>query len=97
MTPQKVMYACSKYALILEARCGARPIRDPDAKSGPERLNHVRWMCDEIPNFLKTDQPFETETSISKREKAMRWLGFVQGVISAYDVLTVEEMKEDNR
>ena len=30
-------------------------------------------------------------------DKAMRWLGFIQGVLYAHNVFTIDEMKEHNR
>jgi len=51
-------------------------------------MNHIRWMVNEIPKII--DQP-------CKKEKAMRWLGFVQGVLWLKGYYTIEEMKGHNR
>ena len=52
--------------------------------SGP-RLEHLAWMLQEI-------RPWPED----KREKAMRWLGFVQGALWGMEFVTIEEMKRIN-
>jgi hypothetical protein len=44
-------------------------------------------MVNEIPNILYID----------KIEKVNRWLGFVQGVFWSKKLLSIEELKDDNR
>jgi len=53
----------------------------------PETYKHIGYMLWKIPQFLKE----------GRKEKANRWLGFVQGVLWAKDFYTIEEMKEHNR
>jgi len=50
-------------------------------------LHHVQWMVSQVPNFLKE----------GRKEKANRWLGFIQGVLWAKKIYTIDEMKEHNR
>lgn len=90
MTNDQVKAACGKYLAVLESG-GSSPVRDPGARTREGRMNHLAWMCGEAPGFV------EGEPSPERREKAMRWLGFVQGQLAAFDLMTVEEMKEDNR
>lgn len=85
MTPEQVKQVCAKYAGRLEAK-GATPVRNADAPTVAGRMNHLRWMCDEVPRIVDENV-----------EKAMRWLGFMQGAMMVLDVMTVAEMKEDNR
>lgn len=47
-----------------------------------ERLNHVRWMCSQVPRFV-------TEGRI---DKANRWLGYIQGQLQANGVFTLETL-----
>lgn len=96
MNAQQVAYVCKKYASILDG-LDAKPVNNSKAESREARLDHLRWMCDEIQTFLSNSQPFETDTSISNREKAMRWLGFVQGAFSSMGVRSIEDMRDDNR
>jgi len=51
------------------------------------QLEHVSWMCAEI----------LAAVAAGEREKAMRWLGFAQGVLWAHGVYAVNEMREQNR
>lgn len=51
------------------------------------QLEHVAWMCDEIQRALAEGD----------REKAMRWLGFSQGVLWAQGIYAVNELREQNR
>jgi hypothetical protein len=51
------------------------------------QLEHVAWMCAEV----------ERAIGAGERERAMRWLGFTQGVLWAQGVYAVNEMKEQNR
>jgi hypothetical protein len=45
------------------------------------------WMLDRMEEFLKED----------RLEKVNRWLGFIQGVLWAQSIYTIENLKEDNR
>jgi hypothetical protein len=46
--------------------------------------SHARWTCEEI-------------SKMTDLEKAIRWLGFVQGVLWATGRRTIDKMREDNR
>lgn len=50
-------------------------------------LAHLRTMFPKMVQFVSED----------KIEKAMRWLGFVQGVLWVCGVYTLEQLKADNR
>lgn len=52
---------------------------------GHAALNHVLWMCEEAVSW-----PAE------RKEKKLRWLGFVQGVLATELAKTVESMKDMN-
>lgn len=71
----------------------------PKSNSAPERnelfdgsplkhanIEHLLYRLDEIPKFVAED----------RREKAMRWLGFVQGVVCVWYGVPVEELKQLN-
>lgn len=49
-------------------------------------LNHCYWMAGEAQTFLP-----------DHIGKANRWLGFIQGVLWAQNVCTIEELKDMNR
>jgi hypothetical protein len=49
-------------------------------------LAHCHWMCQQAEGWADVD-----------REKAMRWLCFVQGCLHCYSLFTVNEMREHNK
>ena len=51
-----------------------------------ERLGHCFWMLDEIERYLGED----------RIEKAMRWLGFVQGCLWSHGIFSVDDFKSHN-
>ena len=49
------------------------------------RVEHVIWMCKEAGSW-----------GAERIEKKFRWLGFVQGVLWALGMRSIEDMKKDN-
>lgn len=97
MTPSQVRYAARKYAARLAA-AGAAPVRqDTSSLSFPEsvraRMDHAAYMCSEIEGMGASGK-MDGQHGL---EKAMRWLGFVQGVLWASGLYTIDDMKDDNR
>jgi len=91
MTDEQVKQVVTAYQARL-TREGYQPVQidfDRTTASFPRsrQLEHVAWMCTEILRAL----------SGGEREKAMRWLGFAQGVLWAQGVYAVNEMREQNR
>ncbi|OPZ31982.1 MAG: hypothetical protein BWY99_02856 [Synergistetes bacterium ADurb.BinA166] len=95
MTKYQIKKVCAEYVDIL-SRQGRSPARHNKASSREERLDHAMWMCGEIPSMFP-DTVTGTEEFHSKKEKVMRWLGFVQGTLFAEGVRTIHEMRSDNR
>jgi len=56
------------------------------ALSPPDVDCHVAFMCDEIRSHLER----------GKREKAMRWLGFLQGIAWNAGLASLEDLKHMN-
>lgn len=54
-------------------------------RNGP-RWAHLIFMCEEGLTY-----------AVERREKAMRWLGFVQGALWALDAAPIEALKNMNR
>jgi hypothetical protein len=50
-------------------------------------LGHVAWMCDAAIGFVQED----------RIEKAMRWLGYVQGVLYIAGEYTLDDLKNHSR
>ena len=55
--------------------------------TGPP-FDHLYWMTFQIGDMLEDKDDIE---------KVMRWLGFIQGVLWAKGVYTIDELKEHNR
>jgi hypothetical protein len=51
------------------------------------RLRHIAWMCKEVRAFVTQ----------GRREKAMRWLGFIQGVIWSTGLFSLDQIKNHVR
>lgn len=63
------------------------PTRHSEPRIGtPEIFQHVVFMCDEGQRLVDA----------GKIEKAMRWLGWVQGVAYASDWATLDDLKRMN-
>jgi hypothetical protein len=89
MDKEKVAFLAGAYLVQLaEALPGTDvvPTRNQNARTYFERICHLCWMCLQIPAFLESN----------RIEKAMRWLGFIQGSMWVMGIRTVEEMKRDN-
>ncbi len=86
MTPKQVIYCVTKY----EESFGklAERKRYPGDRTDPDDLDceaHLLWMCEQTKLFAEQDI-----------EKAMRWLGFIQGVLWARCGVAIDEMRVDN-
>lgn len=57
----------------------------PPERGGPV-YSHLVFMCEEGASYAE-----------HRREKAMRWLGFVQGTLWGLGISTIDEMKSMNR
>lgn len=76
-----------------------------DPLDKPKVLSHAMWMCEQGLEFLKEEPRNPASSHIlearledeakqrAKVEKAMRWLGFVQGVLFFSGVYTIDEMR----
>jgi len=80
--------------LRTEERCpssnNADPVRhvsDDPVKDDRELLSHVRWMLSAIPVLVEG----------GRRDKSLRWLGFVQGVMWAKGWVTISDLRDCNR
>jgi hypothetical protein len=91
VTDAQVKQVVKAYQDRLE-REGYRPAQiafDRTTASFPRsrQLEHTAWMCLEIQRALDAGD----------RERAMRWLGFTQGVLWAHGIYAVDELREQNR
>jgi len=89
VTKEQILAAIEKYNQLLSHQ-GVPVLEHPHDVSCVTRagaLTHLRSMFPEIYLFL--DQ--------GKTEKAFRWLGFVQGALWALGLMTIEQLRNDNR
>jgi hypothetical protein len=68
--------------VLIARNKGLRAKRDPEGKS----QGHLRWMIKE----MKTNKEFSSA-------KWNRWLGYIQGVMVAYDLTSLNAEKDRNR
>ena len=93
MTPDKLQSLCSFYLAKLDGfhpDVQPKQMSDDQAKtvshllSSSTRVAHYKFMCAQASVFAESGQ----------REKAMRWLGFLQGVLWSRNLFTLAELKE---
>lgn len=87
MTPDKVKQAFEACAKALPPCHALRAKGDADGTHYTHAVQHARWMCSE--GVLLVEQ--------GRVEKAMRWLGFVQGVLWAHGLAEISELKDMNK
>jgi hypothetical protein len=88
MTDEKVKEAFDKCHALLRMFASFEPERNIEAMPGtPASYKHLIWLALNGPALL--DQ--------GKRDKAMRWLGFIQGAIWWGRLAGIEELKAMNR
>lgn len=89
MTNEQMKIAIQKYRELLYR---VSPTRFPQTERiTPEKrvpmLEHLVWMLDQTLEHY----------AAGKVEKAMRWWGFIQGVLWSCGLYTIEELANDNR
>lgn len=91
MTDEKIEAALEGLVELLILEGATEPRRlDHEANPKPtrlERLDHLLFMANETMAL----------PSQGRREKAMRWLGFVQGAVWEMGIRSIRDLKDDNR
>lgn len=87
MTEAQLQQVCQKYRTRLQRVKPQCHNLEQIAGELADLYAHVCWMLPEIPKLY----------AAGKVEKAMRWLGFVQGVLWSCKLYSIQEMAEDNR
>jgi hypothetical protein len=92
MSRDDILVLAKEYGALLEA-LGVEPehIRDIHYRIDPGNpsdrqmlLRHGRWACEHIPEEID---------KIGGHKRCMRWIGAIQGHLTAYGVLTVAEAR----
>ncbi len=86
MTPDKLKSLFKFYDRYLE-RQNVEIEQHKNAFMRISNLEHVRYMCNKAPEFVDE----------GRIETAMRWLGFVQGVLFVEASFSIEELKEHSK
>jgi hypothetical protein len=94
MTPQKLKEVFAQYRRMLLALPHVRSAKLADTKydftglslGAHEAMSHAVYMCEEASKFVDE----------GRIEKAMRWLGFVQGVLWCWGVRSLTDLKLDS-
>lgn len=85
MTTDKLLEVLRFYRRWIEEVEYVEPRRDEEY---PDSLRHVGWMC------LHAEEELVPTGRINK---AMRWLGFIQGVLCARGHFTLAQLREHSR
>lgn len=88
MTNQKIKDVCSMYLNELKSE-GFEPRRQAATEVvnwKTSRLSHAAWMAEQAIAFVDE----------GRKEKANRWLGFVQGILWSTGFYTIYDMKNHN-
>jgi hypothetical protein len=89
MTDEQVGVVLALYERTLTEK-GYKPIQADLAVSHQAtdvRLNHCLWAVGQVREFLKD----------GRREKAMRWLGFLQGALWSEGLFSISSLADHNR
>lgn len=62
-------------------------LNEKDVHLTLEVQHHLMYMIEQIENFLEG----------KRKEKANRWLGFVQGVLWSNRIYSIKELKDHNK
>lgn len=58
-------------------------VRHPELESLPKTIEHLRWMIGQSRDLVKNGRP----------DKALRWLGFIEGSIVQLGIFTLREVQ----
>jgi len=89
MTNEKIFTILNKYSKFLNKKgYKSRAIKQKlYYPNDIDAMGHVLVMIPRIKQFIKEE----------RREKAFRWLGFVQGILWSYGEYTIEELRDHNK
>jgi len=89
MTEKKIVEALDKCIEVLKDKL-QQPKEYVNKDKLPvevsDYLDHCYFMAEKAKDFLP-----------NRREKLMRWLGFIQGVLWTRGIMTIEELKNMNK
>jgi len=90
MDSQKILEGAKHYQEFFR-NAGVKPREYPEdlfcSHKDDAPLAHLYYMANMIPEFIYN----------GKKEKAMRWLCFIQGVLWSKRLQTIKQLKDGNR
>lgn len=86
MTDDKLLEVLRLYETALDKLPTVRNVSLKHSDDLVDRLAHVKWCAIEAQTFVP-----------DRRDKAFRWLGYIQGYLNAVGLFTVQELKEHSR
>lgn len=105
MTSERVLEALRACDELL-AGAGYLPVRHPERELRPELLTDSMWRvrvarqalycAREARTWYRDGALVDPATGKDRRDKAMRWLGFCQGVVLALGLCGLEELKRQS-
>ncbi len=108
MSPDKVWGVFELYKREIPRRFKIAPTQmttgeyASPAVSAASLTGHCAWMADQVlnefkPRYAQAVADGNESEARSVIEKAMRWLGYVQGVMNALGVYCCDDLKEHSR
>jgi hypothetical protein len=82
MTNEKILEAARRLVWVQPVRFSEEGLQPAEG----EVLAHLSWMGEQVAAYL----------AMNRRDKALRWLGFMQGAAWAYGYVSINDLKEHN-
>ncbi|MFI5404998.1 MAG: hypothetical protein ACHQ1D_00645 [Nitrososphaerales archaeon] len=91
MDNDQILKILKSYEKILKSR-------DNKPERGPVEDNYIRWGDNQLRNHaLYMSQEIKSFLKLGRREKAMRWFGFLQCLMFQHCHYTIGQLCEENR
>jgi hypothetical protein len=88
VTNEKIIEVAQLYRKLLKGEPVRGPVElDWSLWTDEQQHNHLIYVCDGIIGFVRDN----------RIDKAFRWLGWIQGVLAATGVFTVDQTSRHNR
>lgn len=89
-TSARILRSLLRTEELSAAHTGADAVRHNEhdlVKSESDLVSHLQWMASALPSLVEEGH----------RDKALRWLGFIQGAMWAKGLTTIADLKRCNR
>jgi hypothetical protein len=87
MTTSKLVQVLNYYKEALVSKGFCCKFNADDSKNKEAMLNHCVWMCVQALDFIAE----------GRIDKAMRWLGFIQGTLHVYQIYNINQLRAHSR